>query len=174
MQSLKTGNSSSFLFLYVYTPVQSPFVLFRTIQNCSCFLWKSVSCVVSLSHTLFSSSPASFLLFYPLLFITYPHVHCVARMFVYVFFFFFFGASVSPCWQRGITAPGIESSSQAFGWRSTSQMKRMLVHLKVAAELPVDVFAVTLSVIFNPGWFGFHFQGFLEIGVAFLSFLCVF
>lgn len=42
-------------------------------------------------------------------------------------------ASVSPCWQRAITAPGIKSSSQAFGWRSTSQMKRMLVHLKVAA-----------------------------------------
>lgn len=34
-------------------------------------------------------------------------------------------------------------------------MKRMLVHLKVAADVPVDVFAVTLSVIFNPGWRGF-------------------
>lgn len=79
-----------------------------------------------------------------------------------VFFFFCGWASVSPCWQKGITAPGIESSSQAFGWRSTSQMKRMLVHLKVVAELPVDVFAVTLSVISNPGWFGFLFRGFIQ------------
>lgn len=79
-----------------------------------------------------------------------------------IFCVFFLLGSVSPCWQRGITAPGIKSSSQAFGWRSTSQMKRMLVHLKVAAELPVDVFAVTLSVIYNLGWFGFLFQGFLQ------------
>jgi len=92
-------------------------------------------------------------------------VFVCAHIFLYVFFnfFIFWGmAFVSPCWQRGITAPGIESSSQAFGWRNTSQMKRMLVHLKVAAELPVDVFAVTLSVMFNPVWFGFHFQGFLQ------------
>lgn len=65
------------------------------------------------------------------------------------YLYYFIGASVSPCWQRGITAPGIESSSQAFGWRSTSQMKRMLVLLKVAA-VPVDAFAVTLGVIYNP------------------------
>lgn len=30
-------------------------------------------------------------------------------------------------------------------------MKTMLVHSKVAAEVPVGVFAVTLSVIHNPG-----------------------
>lgn len=82
--------------------------------------------------------------------------------------FFFFWAFVSPYWQRGITAPGIESSSQAFGWRSTLKMKRMLVHLKVAAEEPVDVFAVDLSVTFNSGWFGFHFHGFLQNECGFL------
>lgn len=83
------------------------------------------------------------------------YVHCVCVCVCVYLCAFCFGASVSPCWQRGITAPGIASSSQAVGWRSTSQMKRMLVHLKVAAEVPVDVFAVTLSVIFNPGWRGF-------------------
>lgn len=94
--------------------------------------------------------------------------------------FFLCWASVSPCWQRAITAPGIESSSQAFGWRSTSQMKRMLVHLKVAAELPVDVFAVPLSVTFKRGWFGLLFQGFFyNKSVAFIFFIvfgcsCVF
>lgn len=62
---------------------------------------------------------------------------------------YFIWASVSPCWQRGITALGIESSSQAFGWRSISQMKRILVLLKVAA-VPVDAFAVTLGIIYNP------------------------
>lgn len=85
-----------------------------------------------------------------------------------VLYFLFFWVFVSPYWQRGITAPGIESSSQAFGWRSTSKMKRMLVHLKVAAEVPVDVFAVDLSVTFNSGWFGFHFQGFLQNKCGFL------
>lgn len=82
--------------------------------------------------------------------------------------FCFFGVIVSPYWQRGITAPGIESSSQAFGWRSTSKMKRMLVHLKVAAEVPVDAFAVYLSVAFNSGWFGFRLKGFLQHECGFL------
>lgn len=77
------------------------------------------------------------------------------------FCLFFIWAYVSPCWQRGITAPGIESSSQAFGWRSTSQMKRILVLLKVAA-VPVDAFAVTLGVIYNP-----FFTRFLFIHVVF-------
>lgn len=46
-------------------------------------------------------------------------------------------------------------------------MKTMLVHSKVAAEVPVGVFAVTLSVSHNPGCqeknnqeFGFFFIDF--------------
>lgn len=35
----------------------------------------------------------------------------------------------------------------------------MLVHLKVATEVPADVFAVTLN---NSALFGFHFQSFLQ------------
>lgn len=84
---------------------------------------------------------------------------------LFCLFIFFIGTSVSPCWQRGITAPGIGSSSQAFGWRSTSQMKRILVLLKVAA-VPVDAFAVTLGVIYNP-----FFTRFLFIHVVFLPVL---
>lgn len=155
-----------FRFVYVDT-------LSNLLKTPLAFLSESVLCEESLSQTLFSSSSASFLLFHPLLFITPPTL-CVcvcplclglcAPLYVCICIFcvFFLLGSVSPCWQRGITAPGIKSSSQAFGWRSTSQMKRMLVHLKVAAELPVDVFAVTLSVIYNLGWFGFLFQGFLQ------------
>ena len=59
-------------------------------------------------------------------------------------------------------------------------MKRMLVHLKVAADLPVDVFAVTLSVICNPGLFGFLFERvphrvflFTLICFAVCVFLCI-
>lgn len=35
----------------------------------------------------------------------------------------------------------------------------MLVHLKVATEVPADVFAVTFN---NSALFGFNFQSFLE------------
>lgn len=122
-----------------------------------CFLIKQNSlCTITVSQSvhplILASSFTSSSLFSPCLI-------CVC-MFLYLFLWFFWGACVSPCWQRGTTAPGIGSSSQAFGWRSTSKMKRMFVHLKVAAEVPVDVFAVNLSVISNPGWFGFHFYGF--------------
>lgn len=94
----------------------------------------------------------------------------MSTVYLYVFYFVLCClASVSACWQRGITAPGIESSSQAFGWRSTSQMKMMLVHLKVAAELPVDAFAVTLSVIFIIlAGLGFFFKDFYDKSVAFV------
>lgn len=137
------------------------------VQNSICFLSNSVSHVAVSNIVLlivcffppFQSLP---LHYFPLCSMCFCVCVCVCICLL-VFFFFFCGwASVSPCWQKGITAPGIESSSQAFGWRSTSQMKRMLVHLKVVAELPVDVFAVTLSVISNPGWFGFLFRGFIQ------------
>lgn len=96
--------------------------------------FQSVSCVASLSD----------------LFVILPSFSSSLSMCCFFFYLYYFiGASVSPCWQRGTTVPGIESSSQAFGWRSTSQMKRMLVLLKVAA-VPVDAFAVTLGVIYNP------------------------
>ena len=57
----------------------------------------------------------------------------------------------------------------------------MLVHLKVAAELPVDVFAVTLSVIYsiyniyNPGWFWASYLRIFNESEAcpFLFFLCL-
>lgn len=135
----------------------------------------SVSCEVS--QTRFSSSFVSFLLLHPLLFITSPCLHCVCVCLCMCASgrgFFSCRASVSPCWQRGITAPGIESSSQAFGWRSTSETKRMLVHLKVAAAaaVPVDVFAVSLSVIFKPGWFG-SFSRISTIRAWLLLFRCL-
>lgn len=90
-----------------------------------------------------------------------PHtMHAYVSVSVsFYFLIYFWGAFVSPCWQRGITGPGIENSSQAFGWRSTLQTKRMLVHLKVATEVPADVFAVTLN---NSALFGFNFQYFLQ------------
>lgn len=102
-------------------------------------------------HLVSSSSDICFLL-HSLPFITF----LVSTMFVHFILSVWWGC-VSPYWQREITAPGIESSSLASGWRSASQMKRMLVHLKVAAETDYGCTSVILSLMFNPGWFGFHF-----------------
>ncbi|XP_035508330.1 protein-methionine sulfoxide oxidase mical3a-like isoform X1 [Morone saxatilis] len=83
------------------------------VQNSTCFLSKFVSCEVSLSQTLFSSSSASFLLFHPLLFIPSSYVHCVClfvvcvRVYVCIcmlFFLFSFGP-LSPPAGRGRLLP---------------------------------------------------------------------
>ena len=126
----------------VFTSPSCLMCVFSTVQ--------SVTCVMSLSQPLLSSSSSSSS--------SPSHVHCLCVRTCIFYFILFGAASVSPCWQKGITAPGTESCSLASGWRSTWETKRMLVHLKVAADLPVDVFAVTLNGIFNPGWFGFHFS----------------
>lgn len=140
---MKIGNVICFL-LCTSIPCAQLHLLFIEI----CFMGS-----VTVSNLVVLILSASFLLFHyfpvcPLCFCLCVYV-CICLYFL----LFICWPSVSPCWQRGITAPGIESSSQASGWRSTSQMKRMLVLLKVAAELPVDAFAVTLSVLYNPGWF---------------------
>lgn len=144
-------------------PIQTSVALTSELRVVYCFMFPSLS--ETPSHPLVS-----------LLLVCHVHIQCTCMYLSVSFSFliYFWGAFVSPCWQRGITGPGIENSSQAFGWRSTLQTKRMLVHLKVATEVPADVFAVTLN---NSALFGFHFQSFLQEACLWLLYglvCCVF